>query len=84
MTPREDLASTGYCLANPGRQYVVYLPEGGQVEVDLSVATEPLAVEWIAPVAGTSHAGKPTAGGAKRSLQSPFRGPAVLLLGKPM
>ncbi len=84
LTPREDLASTGHCLADPGRQYVVYLPEGGQVEVDLSAANESLAVEWITPVAGKSHAGKPAAGGGKRSLQAPFRGPAVLLLGKPM
>ena len=63
---------------------MVYLPEGDRVEVDLSAATEPLAVEWITPVAGKSYAGQPTAGGGKRSLQPPFRGPAVLLLGKPL
>ena len=27
MVPRADLASTGYCLADPGLQYLVYLPE---------------------------------------------------------
>jgi hypothetical protein len=26
MTPRPELASTGYCLANPGVEYLVYLP----------------------------------------------------------
>jgi hypothetical protein len=26
MAPREDLASTTYCLANPGVEYLVYLP----------------------------------------------------------
>ena len=26
MRPRSDLASTGYCLANPGVEYLVYLP----------------------------------------------------------
>jgi hypothetical protein len=82
LTPREDLASSRFCLADPGRQYVVYLPEGGQVEVDLSDATEPLAVEWITPVAGKSHAGKPAAGGGKHTLQAPVQGPAVLVLGK--
>jgi hypothetical protein len=31
MVPRNDLASTGYCLANPGSEYLVYLPsEEGQ------------------------------------------------------
>jgi hypothetical protein len=47
-----------------------------------SYATEPMAVEWIAPVAGTSHAGKPAAGGGKHTLQAPFRGPAVLVVGE--
>ncbi|MBE0542782.1 MAG: hypothetical protein IH623_15605 [Verrucomicrobia bacterium] len=84
LTPRADLASSRYCLADPGRQYVVYLPEGGQVEVDLSVATEPLAVEWITPVDGKREAGRPAAGGGKHTLQAPFRGPAVLLVGKTM
>jgi hypothetical protein len=27
MTPRGELASTGYCLADPGLQYLVYAPE---------------------------------------------------------
>lgn len=28
MTPRSDLASTEYCLTNPGVEYLVYLPRG--------------------------------------------------------
>ena len=34
MAPRGDLASTGYCLANPGKEYLVYIPEGGEVTVE--------------------------------------------------
>ncbi len=82
LTPREDLASTRYCLADPGRQYVIYLPDGGQVEVDLSAADKPLAVEWLDPRAGTSRAGEPVAGAGKRILLSPLNGPAVLVLRK--
>ena len=26
MRPRGDLATSGYCLANPGKEYLVYLP----------------------------------------------------------
>lgn len=81
LTPREDLASTQYCLANPGRQYVVYLPQGGLVEVDLSGATEPLRAEWITPVTGQIHAGRSAAPGGQQTLQAPFPGPAVLVLG---
>jgi hypothetical protein len=36
MAPAHELASRGYCLAEPGRQYLLFLPEGGDVEVDLS------------------------------------------------
>ena len=36
MMPHGDLASTKYCLAQPGVAYIVYLPEGGEATVDLS------------------------------------------------
>jgi hypothetical protein len=29
MRPRGELASIRYCLAAPGKEYLVYLPEGG-------------------------------------------------------
>ena len=32
MFPRKDLASSGYCLANPGVEYLVYLPSNQQDE----------------------------------------------------
>jgi len=47
LVPHAGLASTRYCLADPGRAYVVYVPEGGEVSVDLSAASGLLAVEWI-------------------------------------
>ena len=50
-TPRPELASTGYCLANPGKEYLVYLPEGGDVKVDLS-AKGKFSVEWMHPITG--------------------------------
>ena len=46
MTPRSTLASSRYCLADPGKEYLVYLPDGGEVTVDLSAASGSLAVEW--------------------------------------
>jgi hypothetical protein len=33
VSPRGDLASTGFCLAKPGEQYVVYQPAGGAFTV---------------------------------------------------
>ncbi len=53
LVPHPELASTGYCLARPEQEYVVYLPEGGEVTVNLSAVSGTLAVEWIHPVDGT-------------------------------
>src|SRR5687768_7755758 len=30
MTPRPDLSSTRFCLANPGKEYLVYQPNAGE------------------------------------------------------
>jgi len=78
MTPRNGLASTAFCLADPGVEYVVYLPEGGQAELDLSDADGTLSVEWIEPSTGETAGGVPVEGGAKRGFASPFAGDAVL------
>lgn len=82
MTPNDDLASTRYCLAKSGAAYVVYLPDGGEAEVDLSAASGALAVEWIHPVEGKIHAAADATGDAKRSFRAPFAGHAVLYLKK--
>lgn len=80
MTPQSEIASTGYCLADLGKEYVVYLPSGGEAEVDLSAAKGELAVEWIHPVEGNIQKADPVAGGAKQTFKAPFNGEAVLHL----
>ena len=77
MRPRCELASTGYCLANPGREYLVYLPEGGEVTVDLSDAGGEVSVEWSRPSDGSTELGT-VPGGAERDLPAPLTGDAVL------
>ena len=80
MVPHDELASTRYCLANPGHEYLVYLPDGGEVTVDLSAAQGTLAVQWVHPVTGTVIPGETTTGGAKCELEAPFAGDAVVYL----
>lgn len=83
MTPRPDLCSTGYCLANPvasGAEYLVYLPAGGTASVNLSAAVGTLAVEWFNPGTGTAITGSSTTGGASRNFTAPFSGDAVLYI----
>ena len=83
MTPRGDLASSGYCLANPaatGAEYLVYLPSGGAVNVNLAATSGNLSVEWFNPSNGATTSGGTVAGGANRSFTPPFSGDAVLYL----
>jgi hypothetical protein len=78
--PSGELASTGYCLAVPGREYLVYLPDGGEATVDLSAAKAKLAVEWSHPITGVTIPGEAVEGGAKRTVKAPFAGDAALYL----
>jgi hypothetical protein len=81
MVPTRDVASTGFCLAAPGRAYLIYLPEGGNVSVDLAGASGRFSVEWLHPETGQTKTGDAVDGGGKKSLASPFEhGDAVLLL----
>lgn len=83
MAPHGELASTGYALANPaetGAEYLIYLPSGGTVTVNLSSTSGNLSVEWLNPASGATTAGSPVAGGAGRSFKAPFSGDAVLYL----
>jgi hypothetical protein len=78
--PSEEISSTRYCLASPGEQYLIYLPDGGSVTVDLSAAEGRMAVEWFDPSQAETHTGDAVAGGDEVTLRAPFAGDAVLYL----
>jgi hypothetical protein len=77
-TPHAELASTGFCLATPGVEYLVFLPTGGSVTLNLSGVTGLRAVEWFNPADGKTSEGGTTNGGQSVSLTAPFSGAAVL------
>jgi hypothetical protein len=80
MRPHDELASTRYCLAHPGSEYLVYLPDGGKVTVDLKAASGTLAVEWINPRTGAATEAGTTQGGPQRPFDGPEKGDWVLHL----
>ena len=45
MTPNQNLVDNGYCLAEPGRQYLVYFESPGTVIVETTPGT--YSVRWI-------------------------------------
>ena len=69
---------TAVALAEPGQIYVVYLPQGGEVTVDLPAASGTLAVQWLNPRTGTTTDGGMARGTANCTLRAPFNGDAVL------
>jgi hypothetical protein len=78
--PHGELASTTFCLANPGREYLVYLPDGGETMLDLSGVAGTFRVEWLQPNDGARMKGEPVEGSAIRTLSAPFTGDALLHL----
>ena len=71
MKPDKKLASSGYCLVNPGQEYLAYLPSATELTIDLSAAAGPMTFEWIDPRSGDSRTAPAVSGGAVRSLKAP-------------
>src|SRR5262249_9514750 len=80
MSPSSELCSTGYCLINPGREYLVYLPTGGTGRVDLSAASGSFIASWFSPTTGQTTSGGTVTAGIPILFTSPIAGDAVLYL----
>jgi len=80
MTPRSDLSSTKYCLAQPGVEYLVYQPQPNQ-PFTVTLAAGQYRAEWLNPSTGEAvEAGAVEAKDAEVSFAPPFGGDAVLYL----
>jgi hypothetical protein len=80
--PLSTHCSTGYCLVEPGHQYLVYQPASGSFTVNLDAAT--YRFEWFNPATGRIvQNGMVTAGAGQLGFTPPFPGDAVLLLLSP-
>ena len=64
--------NSAYCLAQVGKLYLVYLPEGGSKGIDLSAVQEDFTLSWYNPRTGgaLTDAGK-LSGGATVNLVAP-------------
>jgi 4-amino-4-deoxy-L-arabinose transferase-like glycosyltransferase len=83
MTPRGDLASSGFCLAGfegSNGTFLVYLPNGGTTTVDLTGAATEMSVEWLDPKTGTVSSAGTIMGGTRQSFSAPFGDDAVLYI----
>ena len=81
MQPFDGVTGEGaVALAEPGRVYVIYLPHGGAVTVDLSSESGQFVAEWLDPRTGAVTSQGAVPAGEKCSWQSPVQGDAVLCL----
>lgn len=82
MSPKNNLldSGTGYVFAKPGETYLVYLPEGGSLSLDLSGSNNTFQAEWFDPRNGSIQAIGSVFGGAPYSFDAPDTLDWVLLL----
>src|SRR5439155_84493 len=80
MTPQGQLASTSYCLAAPGREYLVYQPKAGEpFVVEIKRGTYERA--WFDPAKGAfAPGGRLESAGGAEQFKAPFDGEAILYL----
>ena len=72
MIPMDGLASSGYCLASKGNEYLVYDPKDSVMTVDLSGISGNFLVEWLNPYSGEKSEQPSIQGGAGISFTPPF------------
>ena len=71
LQPSQKLVNRGICAAWPNSEYIVQLPSGGSVTVDLSAARGTFAVDWFNPRTGERAPAGTTTGGGNRSFAAP-------------
>jgi hypothetical protein len=65
MRPADDLVSAGFCLANPGEEYIVLLKKAKPFSLDLAGLKGKANAEWFQPFTGQrAPAGEPESGRA--------------------
>jgi hypothetical protein len=60
--------------------YVVFAPEAGKFEVDLTLANAAFISEWHEVATGKITSAETVTGGARRSFHAAFTGPSLLFL----
>jgi len=80
MTPQNKLASTAYCLANPGEEYLIYQPKAGEA-FSVELKASKYRYEWFDPAKGEAAGeGRADSDGKAQEFKAPFAGDAVLYL----
>jgi hypothetical protein len=82
MKPLElkGLPNGAMALADPGRDYLVWLPNGGSLTLDISSQHESFTANWVNTTSGKVMAAKKPIRGRETELRAPEGSPAVIWL----
>lgn len=96
MESMNELVESGYCLADPGSEYLVYLPEGGDAQIDLTAVSSDrgqrgqwvtgdtrVAGEWMVTYTGERREVEIEPSGWNTRIENPFEDrsqPCVLIV----
>ena len=81
MDNHDELVTNGYCVANPGSEYVVYSRDGGATSLNLSDVKGNIDVQWLDPITGEYSLKEEILGGGVVELTPPLEGEWVLHVG---
>ncbi len=80
MQPHNDLVGeNAFCLAQPGKVYLVYLPDGGETTLRVPPGTPGYTLTWVNPRTGERSKPEPVAAG-EALLRAPQEGDWVALV----
>ena len=71
-----------YCLANPGEQYAVYFPDGGEVTLDISDVKGGMKAKWLDIAQSKWKTQQTLIADRSVTLRAPQSGPWVVLVSK--
>ncbi len=80
--PMPDLASSGYCLAEPDKSYLVWVEAGKYLTLNLRNTNVKFYAEWFDPISLKKTAIDPVKGNDFIVLKPPFENGGVLILSK--
>ena len=80
LQPADSLMSSGYCLANTGKEYVIYQKEATAFTVNFTGLSTPLKGRWFQPLTGKYLPAGKVVNGRMEFIPPPAfkKGPVVL------
>jgi hypothetical protein len=78
--PHSELCTSGYCLADPGQEYLFFFPAGGNEGISLRGCPGLYQMQWFDPATGKTYQAEPITGDTNHAPSAPFAGMSVLYL----